>query len=57
MVGGHVGTIGHIGQVGASVVTVTGVVGQDSQGEQVGAVVGGITVGQSLETIKYCVVI
>ena len=51
MVGGHVGIVGHVGQVGASVITVTGLVGQDSQGEHVGVVTGGITVGQELETV------
>ena len=48
MVVGHVGTGGHVGQEGASVMLM--VVGQDSQGEQVGVFVDGITVGQKLET-------
>ena len=37
--------------MGASVITVTGQVGQDTQGEQVGVVTGDITVGQELETV------
>ena len=48
MVVGHVGPGGHVGQEGTSVMVI--VVGQDSQGEQVGVFVDGIIVGQKLET-------